>query len=209
MLKEAIEIVKSPVDSSEETHPVDQPHDTFHDKKGTLIMRTYKCFILLGSLFLAMSLLLTFAPPAFAANSGLARASVTTHVTMVPQDSASDPCNTAQRQENFAPLGFTLFWFKMQTSWCWDYRIVTRHTTVIYWGVTGWGAAVDWHFVAVTPIHFNCYIASGSTLQCSGNHEYAIATFRNGISGVECLLTINEWENYRGQFFSGASQACH
>jgi len=74
--------------------------------------------------------------------------SVTTSVVAASPDSAGDPCNTAQRQENGKDaFGFTLFWFKMQTSWCWDYRTVTSHTTRIYWGVTGPGAAVGWAFI--------------------------------------------------------------
>ena len=103
--------------------------------------------------------------------------SVTTSVVAASPDSAGDPCNTAQRQENGKDVfGITLFWFKMQTSWCWDYRTVT--------------------------IHFHCYYAYGSTRNCSGNHEDATASFLNVVTRQVCLPFISEDENYRGQFFS-------
>jgi hypothetical protein len=129
--------------------------------------------------------------------------SITTSVVAAPRDSAGDPCNTAQRQENGNNVfGITLFWFKMQTSWCWDYRIVTSHTTRIYWGVTGPGAAFGWAFINHSPIHFYCYFAYGSTRDCSGNHEDATASFLNVVTRQVCLPFISEDENYRGQFFS-------
>jgi len=129
--------------------------------------------------------------------------SVTTSVVAASPDSAGDPCNTAQRQENGKDVfGITLFWFKMQTSWCWDYRTVTSHTTRIYWGVTGPGAAVGWAFINHSPIHFHCYYAYGSTRNCSGNHEDATASFLNVVTRQVCLPFISEDENYRGQFFS-------
>ena len=129
--------------------------------------------------------------------------SVTTSVVAAPRDSAGDPCNTAQRQENGKNVfGITLFWFKMQTSWCWDYRIVTSHTTRIYWGVTGPGAAVGWAFIGHSGIYFACYYAYGSTRWCSGNTEEATASFHNVVTRQVCLPSITEDENYRGQFFS-------
>ncbi len=129
--------------------------------------------------------------------------SVTTSAVETTRDSAGDPCNTAQRQENGKDaFGIVLFWFKMQTSWCWDYRIVTKHTTIIYWGVTGPGAAVGWAFINHSPIYFSCYVAYGSTRQCSGNHESATASFHNVVTRQVCLPHIEEWQNYRGQFFS-------
>jgi len=129
--------------------------------------------------------------------------SVTTSVVAAPPNSAGDPCRTAQRQENGNNVfGINLFWFKMQTSWCWDYRTVTSHTTRIYWGVTGPGAAVGWAFINHSPIHFHCYYAYGSTRNCSGNHEDATASFLNVVTRQVCLPFISEDENYRGQFFS-------
>jgi hypothetical protein len=193
-------------------------------------MRQYLRFVLLGSILLASSLLVVFSPltsTASAATTSPASArqptqltrsvafvvrssqlaqvmqvSVTTGV-VASRDSAGDPCNTAQRQENGKDaFGFTLFWFKMQTSWCWDYRTVTSHTTRIYWGVTGPGAAVGWAFINHSPIYFNCYVAFGSTRNCSGNHEDATASFLNVVTRQTCLPHIDEWQNYRGQFFS-------
>ena len=104
--------------------------------------------------------------------------SVTTSVVAAPPDSAGDPCRTSQRQQNGKDaFGITLFWFKMRTSWCWDYRTVTGHTTRIYCAVTGPGAVFGWAYVSNSGIYFNCYVAYGSTRDCSGNHEEATASF--------------------------------
>jgi hypothetical protein len=141
--------------------------------------------------------------PTTAQLAQLVQVSVTTSVVAAPRDSAGDPCNTAQRQENGKNVfGITLFWFKMQTSWCWDYRIVTSHTTRIYWGVTGPGAAFGWAFIGHSGIYFTCYYAYGSTRWCSGNTEEATASFHNVVTRQVCLPSITEDENYRGQFFS-------
>jgi hypothetical protein len=129
--------------------------------------------------------------------------SVTTSVVAAPPDSAGNPCRTSQRQQNGKDaFGITLFWFKMRASWCWDYRTVTGHTTRIYWGVTGPGAVFGWAYVSNSGIYFNCYVAYGSTRDCSGNHEEATASFLNVVTLQTCLPHIDEWENYRGQFFS-------
>ncbi len=193
-------------------------------------MRQHLRFVLLGSILLAGSLLVVFSPLASTASAAttspasarqptqltrsvafvlrssqlaqVVQVAVTTSV-VASRDSAGDPCNTAQRQENGTDVfGIVLFWFKMQTSWCWDYRIVTSHTTRIYWGVTGPGAAVGWAFINHSPIHFHCYVAYGSTRDCSGNHEDATASFLNVVTLQTCLPFISEDENYRGQFFS-------
>jgi hypothetical protein len=194
-------------------------------------MRQHLRFVLLGSILLAGSLLVVFSPLASTASAATTspasarqptqltrsvafvlrssqlaqevQVSVTTSIIAASRDNAGDPCNTAQRQENGTDVfGIVLFWFKMQTSWCWDYRIVTSHTTRIYWGVTGPGAAAGWAFINHSPIHFHCYIAYGSTRDCSGNHEDATASFLNVVTLQTCLPFISEDENYRGQFFS-------
>jgi hypothetical protein len=194
------------------------PHDTLHDKKGNQLMRQHTRFVLLGSFLLTASLFFAVTPffsPAFAATTSpastpanapqltqLVQVSTTTS-SATYRNSAGDPCNTAQRQENANDVfGITLFWFKMQTSWCWDYRTVTSHTTRIYWGVTGPGHVVGWAYISNSGVHFSCYVAYGSTRQCSGNHEWAIASFHNVVTRQVCLPLINEYQNYRGQFFS-------
>jgi hypothetical protein len=117
--------------------------------------------------------------------------SVTASIVAAPPDSAGDPCRTSQRQENGKDaFGITLFWFKMQTSWCWDYRKVTGHTTRIYWGVTGPGAAFGWAYVSNSGIYFNCYVAYGSTRNWSGNHEEATASFLNVVTLQTCRLSL-------------------
>ncbi len=188
-------------------------------------MRTHKRFVLLGSLLLAAGLLIAFTPTASTASAATAspasasavasgpttltrlaqvvHVSVTTSVVAAPRDSAGDPCATKQRVENGTDVfGIVLYWFKMQTSWCWDYRTVTSHTTHLYWAVTGPGAAFGWAYISNSGVHFYCYVASGSTRQCSGNHEDATASFLNLDTLQTCLPFIAEDENYRGQFFS-------
>jgi hypothetical protein len=194
-------------------------HDTLHDEKGNLLMRQHTRFVLLGSILLAASLFFAVTPhfsPAFAATTSpastpanapqltqLVQVSVITS-SATSRVSAGDPCRTSSRQQNAKDFfGITLFWFKMQTRYCWDNRTVTYHRTTISWGVTGPGAAVGWAYISNSGIRFNCYVASGSTRQCSGNHEWATASFHNVVTRQVCLPHIDEWENYRGQFFSG------
>jgi hypothetical protein len=130
--------------------------------------------------------------------------SVTTSVVADPPDSAGDPCRTSSRQQNANDLfGITLFWFKMTTRYCWNHITVTSHSTTISWGVTGPGAAVGWAYISNSGVHFACYVASGSTRQCSGNHEWATANFLNVVTTQVCLPHIDEWENYKGEFLSG------
>lgn len=140
------------------------------------------------------------ASPTPAQMAHVTQASVTTNYASAAA-TAGDPCFTISRQENANDeFGITLFWFKMQTSWCWDYRTVTRHTTRIYWGVTGTGDAVGWAYINNSGIYFDCYIAPGSTRQCSGNNEDATASFLNLFTMQACLPYISMSETYRGQF---------
>lgn len=128
---------------------------------------------------------------------------ITTTTASAPSK-AGDPCSTGQRVVTaYDYLDLELFWSKMQTSWCWDYRTVTSHTTNVYWGRTTLGEIDGWQMENVGR-YFECYVASGSTRECSGNHEIAQFDWFNGTS--ECIQAIQEWENYRGEFFSGGSE---
>lgn len=132
------------------------------------------------------------------------KVSATTSVAAAPRDSAGDPCDSATHQENGEDEeGVIVLWFRMQTSWCWDYRTVTSHATRLNWAVTVPGDLTGWGFAGHSGVLFNCYVADGSTRQCSGNREIANAWFDNPVTGQECTAFITEEENYKRDFFSG------
>jgi hypothetical protein len=165
--------------------------------------------IWLAMLPLAMSLVLAFTPiasSAFAATNRQLTSKLAAHPlalsTSVPssQMSAGVTCQT-QFHENreYDGLGFEAFWLKVQTTWCYNYVTVTSHSTILYWGTTTNGALAGWHYVGNPYYTFNCYIAAGSSINCSGNHEHADELWTDG-SG-HCHLIVDEEENYHGQFF--------
>jgi hypothetical protein len=185
----------------------------------------------LAVLPLAMSLWLAFTPlaaPALAATNShttshlaatkpassigltqMGHVSVTSTVLTAPRDSAGDPCKQVSFQKNYLVAGNVVAWLKMVTNWCYDYVTVTSHSTILYWGVTAYGNVLGWQSVGNPLYSFNCYVASGSTRNCSGNHEHADQLFDNvpTLSGIG--LTVDEKENYLGQAFTnGASRFC-
>ena len=95
----------------------------------------------------------------------------------------------------------------MTTTWCWNGITVTSHTTVLAWGTTTLGHAAGYTGLGNPAFSFNCYVAAGAPTGggCSGNHEVATEAFLNGIDRSEVDLTINQEENYKGQFFSQGS----
>jgi hypothetical protein len=140
------------------------------------------------------------------ADAGVA-ADVTTGNDSAGTDSAGDPCETSWAKETeHDALGFTLFWFKLSTYWCWNYSIVTYHNTYSSYNITTLGGDSGWVYNGTDGIHFNCYIASGSTRKCSGNYESTTAYFQDCIVKYGCVQNvyfyIEEWENYKGQFFT-------
>lgn len=138
------------------------------------------------------------------------KVNVATRATPTLRNNAvADPCHTGPRQQNGDDrLGFALFWFKMQTSWCWDYRTVTRHVTRVYWDLDTIGRSIGWGSKGGGPIYFRCYVAAGSVLPCAGNYEFATHSWRNDLTGRRCQTSISEDENYRGEFFSDGQTAC-
>ncbi len=146
----------------------------------------------------------------------IARLAVTPSILTFSRNSTGDPCSTRTIQyDSKDAVGFILFWIKMQTTWCYNYITVTSHATVLSWGVTGTGAALGWVVLGGTnsppDYSFNCYVAAGAPGNppsgCSGNHEYMKQYFINQINPLllETDLTLNEEENYKGQFFWQAS----
>jgi hypothetical protein len=139
------------------------------------------------------------------------RLSVTsTNTLTVSRNSAGDPCKTVSFQNNYNGAGNMIAWLKMVTKWCYNNVIVTSHSTVLYWGVTAFGSALGWYIEYSSPRYsFNCYVASGSTRSCSGNHEWTEQFWRNGSAGVGLALTVDEWEAYKGEVAThGGTQNC-
>src|SRR5450631_186419 len=78
---------------------------------------------------------------------------------------ATTHCATKQSKTD-AIRGLALFEISMKTNWCWNNSIVTGSHTILYWkvAIAGWTPGKP-------SYSFNCYVASGSTRNCSGNHE--------------------------------------
>lgn len=140
----------------------------------------------------------------------MGQVSVTSTVLITPQDSAAVYCNSVSFKENYLVLGNIVAWLKMNTHWCYDGVTVTSHSTILYWGITSYGLATGWETNVSNPEYsFNCYVASGSTRNCSGNHEWTEMLFDNFVNKSGIALTVQEWENYEGQdFTNGASRHC-
>ncbi|HLG60594.1 MAG TPA: hypothetical protein VKY19_01595 [Ktedonosporobacter sp.] len=119
---------------------------------------------------------------------------------------ASTHCATRQSSETLNDgFGNVLDWLRMTTTWCWNGLTVTSHKTVLAWGVTTLGNITGDSALFSPDFSFNCYVASGSNRGCSGNHEVATEKFDNAFLKNGIAITVNEWENYKGQFFSQGS----
>lgn len=127
----------------------------------------------------------------------------------VAHAAASTACATRSAEYNIytVPGGsVTVFWIRMTTGYCWNGSIVTYHSTTLYWGVTTTGTLTGWYTQYNPAYTFNCYVAVGSTLGCSGNREWMQEHFIHGIPPFEdCSLSITELENYKGAFYSSGS----
>ena len=122
---------------------------------------------------------------------------------------ASTSCATRQSDSTLADgFGNVQIWLRMKTTWCWNHITVTSHKTILYWGITTLGKLVGYWQITGPSSSFNCYVAVGSNRGCSGNHEWAKQAFflRPFPGYLETDLFINQWENYKGQFFSQASR---
>jgi len=122
---------------------------------------------------------------------------------------AAESCRTSTNYINNEDiLGIILFSFNMSTYWCYNGSIVTYHSTGVNHGITGTGSATGWEWIGDSGIDFSCYVASGSTKNCSGNEEHSTGYFYNDITGQSCSDTLHQWENYKGQFFHSESTTC-
>jgi hypothetical protein len=187
----------------------DRPRHPFQNKKGTQAMRIPRHFTFLASLLLAASLLIVFTSgesTAFAATKQVSGRAATMQSTRVPSVNRCD--NKSSRVVAKDLFGIELLYFRMSTHWCWNFKIVTYHSTTAVATVTGPGATVGWRITNVSSIHFECYVAAGSKLQCSGNREQATADFQNRFTGQRCHASITQAQNYKGQFFASGSMKC-
>lgn len=132
---------------------------------------------------------------------------LTTGSSAVTTDATGARCETSwARKTEYNVFHLTLFWFQLNTYWCWNGSIVTYHNTYVTWDITTLGGDVGWLYDGTGGIAFHCYVASGSTRNCSGNYEAATAHFQLCVIKYGCIQNvyffIEEWENYRGQFFT-------
>jgi hypothetical protein len=85
---------------------------------------------------------------------------------------------------------------------------VTRHASTSAHDVTGGGRLFGWRWIGESPVQFQCYRASGSRRQCSGNAITRIGHFRD-INGNRCDLILRWAVNYRGQAFASKKKNGH
>jgi hypothetical protein len=137
-------------------------------------------------------------------------ATIDTATTTVVEaaDKAGNFCKTAWVSVSYKDIfRIVLFWYKMTTFWCYNGRTVTTHSTSENAAVTGTGSATGWSYHGVIERSFHCYVASGSTRNCSGNFEDSQGSFQACLVKVGCYASkqpyFHEEENYRGQFFWG------
>jgi hypothetical protein len=115
-------------------------------------------------------------------------------------------CRTGWEQKNGEDsVGIILVWYKMTTYFCYNYATVTSHSTNVSGGTTTTGGIGGWSYQG-TPdgINFHCYVAAGSTRNCSGNQEEAQGQFhacQAGYCYANWSPTITESENYHGTFY--------
>jgi hypothetical protein len=137
---------------------------------------------------------------------------VSSKQTVVAGSTAASGCanNDATAELVQAPLNWPeLAWFKMDTYFCWNGKIVTYHSTSQNGQATGPGQAIGWSYSGTVDgsVGWYCYVAGYSSTNCSGNEEYAEGNFSQCVLKYGCIANwqpyIAEWENYRG--YSGTN----
>jgi hypothetical protein len=113
-------------------------------------------------------------------------------------DAATSCINGITHRVTISDYGVVIAWLQMTTNFCYNHVIVTSHTTKVT-HFTVWS-------YAPSPYSFVCYVASGSTRQCSGNQETEDDGFYSG--NIACDIRIQETENYRGQWWINWSWFC-
>lgn len=97
---------------------------------------------------------------------------------------------------NFYEAGVLVWWVAMETNFCYNGTTVTSHRTAM----SHWVAGSYTYFPE--PIKFRCYVAAGSTRNCSGNEESDTSVVSNGDLGLNTTVAIQEWENYHGGWYT-------
>jgi hypothetical protein len=110
---------------------------------------------------------------------------------------------------------------ELSTYYCWNgvavgpdpRAIVTYHHTKPTVLVTQPGEALGWNYIQnISGLHFWCYVARGSVVNCSGNAEYDQVEFQECVLKIGCGVAsaypwVQEEENYRGQAFAQLGNA--
>jgi hypothetical protein len=127
---------------------------------------------------------------------------ITSGLTASATASTGDPCETSWTKYSSSAAGNLLYSFEASTYWCWNGAVVTSHKTSYHYVITSLGT-LDGYGWDSGDITFNCYVASGSTRSCSGNHESVNGNF--GIEASGFTVAIDQSENYKGQYFHSIS----
>jgi hypothetical protein len=134
-----------------------------------------------------------------------------TIITATNRASASngDPCKSGYEQVNNNDVfGITLFWFRMNTTWCYNGLTVTSHTTTLHQGVDLTGEIGGWEWIGNSAISFHCFVTEQNTRKCAGNFESAHGYFYNVDDGFSCNDYIYEEQYYNGDWNSHGSTTC-
>ncbi len=132
---------------------------------------------------------------------------VSTKEVVAPGSTAASGCanNDATSELDQAPFDWPeLAWFTMDTYFCWNGKIITTHSTSEKGQATGPGQTIGWSYNGTISgsVGWYCYVANGSSTNCSGNEEYAQGSFSQCEIKYGCIASwqpyIAEWENDHG-----------
>jgi hypothetical protein len=117
-----------------------------------------------------------------------------------PNFGASTYCQTIYDNDTLTDaLGITLAKFQMNTYYCWNYSIVTYHST---WETDSANGTLGWSYKGLLQNHFHCYYANSN--KCSGNYEQMQGNF-SGPFGQSWQPTCYLEEIYNGNFSGNCS----
>jgi hypothetical protein len=134
-------------------------------------------------------------------------------------NAAGDPCTSFYGEADVVTglADVKVAWLQLSTYFCYtgpfygpwlSTERVTSHSTSQKIGVTTPGQLLGWFYLQNVSggIQFNCFVASGATNRCSGNHEYDQVEFQDCILHYGCTSTaypyLDEFEYLSGQFYA-------
>lgn len=122
------------------------------------------------------------------------------------RNASGDPCQTYDGEDTLysgpSALAFVLF----TTNFCYNGVTVTSHANFYNPGVTSAGSDAGWVYVAGSQNYeWHCYVANGSTRNCSGNEEDVREQFDKCSAFRGCssywFPNVDQEQNYKGQHF--------